>query len=616
MGWAHERWPAILERWEAAVAARGKTAGSPLCQPPATESEIQALEARLGYPLPPSYRTFLQTSNGLKTIGFDPTAEPADEYLPASRVYALRNRGDPAETLWLTRDRAEATGLFDIEGNVAEQLLEPQEYSLRGHLLYAVKIGGPYPEGSVLLDPLDVDADGEWRAWDCWKETCIKDRSFGDLIERTVANDSAPEEPSYYRHVKDPSPAAQERLRLETELEAGGAAAERAVQRLAEMATMHEDAVDRAPAMWVLLHSKSGAAQEAVLRLVESRPDDPVVVGNALQNGLGRQHTARVRKGLWRALMGPHGDSYASSLYGQWPELVEEAWTVTQDPAWLHHLLFWRRPGSLQPSIDALADPSLPSEDRFTLSYTLSHATRGHPDAPQPEAVRRLAAVKGNDPLHLARALLGWDQVDMALSLLRGNLEQGQGTDIYLFMELQQMAPPAAVPILIESLHRKPSAPALHTLGCIDHPDSAPELGRHLDGPLRLIALLALEQLANPQALSILADRAVGGDVDAARALARRRDERCLEPLIRMIGGPHHRKAVTGLRDLRHPRAEDILARVVTADQDDNVAVIAAHGLVMAKSKRAGDAAKALSRRADPHVKKLADHWLELLRSG
>jgi len=100
-------------------------------------------------------------------------------------------------------------------------------------------------------------------------------------------------------------------------------------------------------------------------------------------------------------------------------------------------------------------------------------------------------------------------------------------------------------------------------------------------------ALLALEQLGTPQALDILAGCASTGDVDAARALARCRDGRAMQPLIDQVGGPHHRSAVSGLRDLRHSSSEPLPMRVAAEDTDDDVAVIATHGLVMARSEHA-----------------------------
>jgi len=51
-----------------------------LGSPPATEEAIQALEARLRRPLPPSYRAFLMTTNGCAGLG-----PGASRVLPATR---------------------------------------------------------------------------------------------------------------------------------------------------------------------------------------------------------------------------------------------------------------------------------------------------------------------------------------------------------------------------------------------------------------------------------------------------------------------------------------------------------------------------------------------------
>ena len=119
--------------------------------------------------------------------------------------------------------------------------------------------------------------------------------------------------------------------------------------------------------------------------------------------------------------------------------------------------------------------------------------------------------------------------------------------------------------------------------------------------------------MGTPSARAALADRAAADDLEAARALARLRDERALKPLVNHVAGAGHQSAVAGLRDLRHPKSEPLLAQIAADDADDNSAVIAAQGLVMARSQLARTAAEALGQRHDPHVKKLAKHWLALL---
>ena len=66
--------------------------------------------------------------------------------------------------------------------------------------------------------------------------------------------------------------------------------------------------------------------------------------------------------------------------------------------------------------------------------------------------------------------------------------------------------------------------------------------------------------------------------------------------------------------DYRWARGQYDQLRAMAADLVRlNVAVIAAHGLVMARSARAQTAVAALGQRGDPHVKKLARHWLAQL---
>jgi HEAT repeat protein len=578
----------------------------PILQPPATAAEIESLEGRLRLRLPPSYRAFLLTSNGLSITGED-SPDAGLAFLPTAGVGRVKDYFP----LWFGVNDRGLKGMFDIEGNAAEKLLEPDEYSCEGHLLYAINISGGWPEGNMFLDPLDADADGEWRAWDRFKETCIKYRSFGEMIEARIANIEQPEPPPFYKYVRDPSPAAEERLRLEAALERGGELADHAIDRLVALATSAESAQARAPAMWVLLQSKSPAAQEAVLQLIETCPDDPVIVSNALSSGIGRDHNDRLRKPLSRALRGPNGNHYADRLILWWPELVEEVWHETRAPSWLRHLLSPKRPETLESTITALADPSLADETRMWLNYLLGNQAGSHP--PRVEAVHRLASLPKNNRFDLARALLAWGQLEMALSLVADYLERPYLHANYFFICLNELAPTAAVPVLIASLRRKPTADVLHTLSLIDDPATVPELARHLDGQLRQEALFALEQVGTGAARAVLAERAAARDIEAARALARLGDERALDPLVKQVAGAGHTSAVAGLRDLRHPKSEAVLARIAADDADDNVAVIAAHGLVMTRSQLARTAAEALGQRGDPHVKKLAKHWLALL---
>src|SRR4029077_1096014 len=276
-----------------------------------------------------------------------------------------------------------------------------------------------------------------------------------------------------------------------------------------ELVASDRPAQERGPSLWVVLRATHPDAQEAILRLVDSRPDYGLVISSALQSGIARHHNPRLRAALFQALMGPNGESYARSMNWQWPELIDEVWHITGDPRWLPPLLNVGHRGSIDASIHALNDPHLDAQVRFMLCYTLGYVAGSLAKQPaQHEAIRHLADIPGNSRVDLARALLGCGDIEGALSILGDSLEQPNATGQYLIMKLTELAPPAAVPVLIASLRRKPTADVLHALGCFDHPDAAPELARHLNGPVRAEALLALEQLGTEAALAALSDQA------------------------------------------------------------------------------------------------------------
>jgi len=609
MGWADEGWDAVLERWERQLIEMQGAREHGLRRPAATEIDVVELEQRIGRRLPPSYRTFLLATNGANarawTWAWWPFDAPHfDGFLPAARVQLMRRRGPAA---LVAADADEYERLFNIRGNVASHLLEPREFECQGHLIHVLVLNGEERQSNIFLDPLDVDADGEWRAWNFHGEDCGYYWSFGDLMDEMVATMAEYEEPIRRFAV---GPAGEELAALDAALNAGGPDADSALARLRELAITGASQT-RAPAIWLLLGSKNPSASELVLRLVEEHPDDTLVVGNAIDKGIARSHNPRLRPVFERALASPDGTRYATNLASQWPELVDEAWRRNGDPMFLKELLNARRPGTLTSAIRALADPDLSLDTRNWLTYTLSHAVAEHPDSPQPDAVVELAAVPANDRLNLAVALLQWGEVDRAMAVAGEALDHPSPTGEQIFYALAKMKPPGAVPALVASLRRVPSSNVLRTLSAIDHPDSAPEIAKHLDGDLRFDALIALEQLANAAALDILAERATVGDLDATRALARHRDPRALQPLMRQMSGPSRRSAVTGLRDLRHPQSADVLTEIAGSDPHDDLAVIAAQGLVMMDPSLSRPAIEVLRRRADPDVIRLAEHWLQ-----
>ncbi|MGA2231912.1 MAG: HEAT repeat domain-containing protein [Tepidisphaeraceae bacterium] len=151
--WSDE-WLASDEHFPAQVRKRKWLGFSP-----ATDKQILQLEKRLGYQLPPSYRSFLLTTNGwLRTSMF------IERIRPASRVD------------WLQSDAPE---LFDVcspeESGDSIANYPPEEYfSYDGRPIYdrehfrgSIVIADPIPGDSMIyvLNPLVVATDGEWEAW-------------------------------------------------------------------------------------------------------------------------------------------------------------------------------------------------------------------------------------------------------------------------------------------------------------------------------------------------------------------------------------------------------------------------------------------------------------------
>jgi hypothetical protein len=114
-----------------------------------SETELAHHEGRLGMRLPPSYREFLQASNG-----WDEESRSCLRLLPIAEVGWTR----------------------DVDPGLAEIWGDPM-----GDMLYISE----YIEGQVcLLNPHVVAPDGEWQALDfaTWHPGEIEYRSFWDLM--------------------------------------------------------------------------------------------------------------------------------------------------------------------------------------------------------------------------------------------------------------------------------------------------------------------------------------------------------------------------------------------------------------------------------------------------
>jgi hypothetical protein len=147
-------------------------------KPPATEVEIQVLEKKLGKVLPPSYRNFLLSSNGL--IWMDGDCE---------LLFGTH------EIDWLSTLQKELVDCW-CEDNYEEEVSDKEYFHYRGlqspskirkrYLRTALQISN-YEDGYVyLLNPMIVDERGEWESWAFGTKILGAYRypSFGDMMQQ------------------------------------------------------------------------------------------------------------------------------------------------------------------------------------------------------------------------------------------------------------------------------------------------------------------------------------------------------------------------------------------------------------------------------------------------
>ncbi|MFE4819988.1 SMI1/KNR4 family protein [Streptomyces sp. NPDC056704] len=158
------KWRPFLEQWSAEwIAGHDPDKDAPLAQEvvrdawlgfaPASEAEVAAAEARLGRRLPPSLREFLLVTNGWRDAG--------------NFIYRLAGA---AELEWL-RDTDDRTWI-EVWEDLAEDDVEEDEDGEEAFgvqeakvLARCLRLSLEGDAAVMLLDPDDVDVDGEWAAY-------------------------------------------------------------------------------------------------------------------------------------------------------------------------------------------------------------------------------------------------------------------------------------------------------------------------------------------------------------------------------------------------------------------------------------------------------------------
>jgi len=180
-------WARLLEPWAAAVVARveaeeeieiepGPLSG--LGFPGATEAQLAAAEARLGCRLPPSYRAFLESTNGLRQA--DPCmAALGGHFWSAGEIEWLRVRDPEVIGIWMESSSPVPDEEYFVYGEGQDSVNLRAEY-----LRTALEISYEGDAGRYLLVPDVVGADGEWEAWffTSWHPGAERHRSFAEMM--------------------------------------------------------------------------------------------------------------------------------------------------------------------------------------------------------------------------------------------------------------------------------------------------------------------------------------------------------------------------------------------------------------------------------------------------
>ena len=189
-------WQFFLNRWNRLVLSSSSlsqalpeevTGAGSLGRPGAPEGQISQAEARWGIQLPPSYRAFLQASDGWFT-GTDATSR----LFPIQETDWFAVRFPDVLQGWLTGfqmqdDPEPAPAPVPVPEKAYLVYGEAQDPSLvrTEDLQASLVIGMGADKSFYLLNPRVVDRGGEWEArfFAAWLPGAMRYRSFGELMQ-------------------------------------------------------------------------------------------------------------------------------------------------------------------------------------------------------------------------------------------------------------------------------------------------------------------------------------------------------------------------------------------------------------------------------------------------
>lgn len=190
-------WPRFLQQWSDQVLALVRPIDwlcqSPLAQealatgylgyPGAALAEIEAIEHRLKLTLPPSYKAFLQVSNGWRQLGMD--ADDAKLHA-VHEIDFFYNQQPDAVAAWLSAMPEDYEQWRTPDEEYFYYGPDQDSITLRDeYLLTALAISEQVDAAVYLLNPQIITASGEWEAWYFGYKLpgANRYRSFEELME-------------------------------------------------------------------------------------------------------------------------------------------------------------------------------------------------------------------------------------------------------------------------------------------------------------------------------------------------------------------------------------------------------------------------------------------------
>jgi HEAT repeat protein len=581
----------IIERWDAALrTARPGEAGETVLRPGAAVAEVEALEARLGTRLPPSYRAFLLRSDGAAAQPGWGLTEGGLGLLDCAQVGWFRDRERSYVDIWSDLDlEVTPDGLHSgfhglPEAGYLDHARRPDSVAHKtGHVRYALQISSDFDGYTVLLNPLVVDQYGEWEAWDFGSKLpgAARHRSFAALL----AADAKRQERDARQEQIGPAPPDLETLLAQTRPGTAIDTRQQALEWLcrtdnpralrALIAVAREpDAHDRLLAAVVgpLAGSRDPEARAAAVDILARDDVEDFVISNVWRSGADAVWEAWRRTGHERLLvkLAHCGDQRAVEPLCR---AIVDASVTPHTREWLARYAWWPGDAAVVPAlVQAAIDDLAPAQ-------------------PIAEALEHLGA-RDDAVAVFARGLHAGDRY--------GQVAQ----------RLSWIGTPAAAAVLLEHFREDPTPALARGLGHFPSPEAtAALLAAAGDPELRLAGIDGLERMPGSDAAAALATL---DDVLAVRALARRRDPRALAPLLDLLESTNDAdrlQAADGLRDLRdHAAAAPLLAALRRGGTQDFIAT-AAHALVSMAARQAADALALVARSDDPDLRRLAEIW-------